>query len=401
MAASKNTPSTKPKASSRAPRSSRSPSSRPGAREPRRSAFRDAARKRPTLTWGAAALGGTIALAAITLLFGYGSAHPTTGSNVEVDWPAGLDSVGAAKKLEELGLVDDAGTMAIFLRATGGVADFVAGPHLLFRGATPWDLRRMLSRSLLRGSAKVTFPEGFTRFDMGARLEKLHIVGRASFLTATGDQALLAELGIKGKDGPAESAEGYLFPATYSFDLDSEPRDVVRKLVAELEKRWSNAAGAKTTLDGLAGSLGFTRYELLTLASLVEKEAVMDDERPIIASVFLNRLSDPKFTPKKLQSDPSSSYGCLSMAAEIPACSEFKGKPTHAINLDPKNRWSTYVREGLPPGPIANAGIKSIEAALAPMTTRFFYFVAVGGGRHAFSETLEQHNAAVHNTKAP
>jgi UPF0755 protein len=198
----------------------------------------------------------------------------------------------------------------------------------------------------------------------------------------------------------AESAEGYLFPATYEFPKDADAREVVQRLVKESDRRWEALLEArKDGFAALQSSLGWGRREVLTLASMIEKEAAVDDERPLIASVFLNRLLDPGFHPKRLQSDPTSSYGCIAWPEEAPSCADFAGKPTPAVNQDPKNRYSTYVRSGLPPGPIANPGARSIEAALAPSATRYLYFVASGGGRHTFSESLDAHNGAVRRQK--
>jgi len=194
-----------------------------------------------------------------------------------------------------------------------------------------------------------------------------------------------------------ESAEGYLFPATYDVKVDTDPRELVRMLVREADKRWAAlSAPRQDGLRSLQSTLGWGRREVLTLASIIEKEAVVDEERPLIASVFLNRLLDPNFKPKRLQSDPTSIYGCVAHPDEAPSCADFSGKPSSEINRDAKNRYSTYVNAGLPPGPIANPGVKSIEAVLAPAATKYFYFVAKGGGRHAFSESLGAHNTAVH-----
>ena len=380
-----------PRRRPRAPRSSRGASSL-------RERFTRLTPRARGLLWGLGALLGTLGLALGGLVLGYGRSRGPAGPRlVELDWPAGLSSEEAGALLADHGLVESRDTMAIFLRATGGTGDLVPGPHLLFEGATPWELRRLLARSFLRPSAKVTIPEGYNRFDIASRLEKLRVAGKKAFVAASADPALLAELGVAAPGtSSVESAEGYLFPATYELGLDSDPREIVRRLVAESDKRWDMlAVRHKDGLARLRASPGWGRREILLVASLIEKEAAVDEDRPLIASVFLNRLLDPDFKPRRLQSDPSSSYGCVAWPEEAPSCASFAGKPTPAVNHDPKNRYSTYVHEGLPPGPIANPGSKSIEAVLAPATTRYFYFVAAGGGRHAFSETLDAHNDAV------
>jgi len=316
---------------------------------------------------------------------------------VELDLPAGLGPEAVAELLETEGLVESAEAFAVFLRATGGTEGFLAGPHLLSPASSAWELRRLLSRSADRPTAKVIIPEGFNRFDVAARLHKLRVAGKNAFLSATTDANLLDELGIeRGGAVGAESAEGYLHPATYDLPLDSDPHDLVRRLVTEADRRWTVLAAQHAAGVASLGAppLGWGRRQVLTLASIIEKEAAVDDERPVIASVFLNRLLDPAFKPKRLQSDPTSAYGCLLMR-DLPGCSDFNGRPTPASNQDSSNRYSTYTHEGLPPGPIANPGLRSIEAVLAPAATRFLYFVAAGGGRHTFSESLSGHNEAV------
>jgi UPF0755 protein len=174
----------------------------------------------------------------------------------------------------------------------------------------------------------------------------------------------------------------------------------VRRLVSEFDRRYvqleQNHRLGRAQLDG---TLGWGRRDIVTLASMVEKEAAVDEERPLIASVFLNRLRDPTFKRKLLQCDPTSGYGCLLLRDRIPACAGYAGKITHAINMDPLNTYSTYLHEGLPPGPIGNPGMKSLQAVLAPSTTKYLYFVLRGDRRHTFSETLEDHNTAVKDFK--
>ncbi|WP_437594620.1 endolytic transglycosylase MltG [Sorangium sp. So ce1000] len=368
---------------------------------------RSPASRRPALPrvgWGRAlllGLAGAVAAACAALLvlvFGFGRARaPDRGRVVELNWPGGLDAGEAAALLAAEGLVESERAMALYLGATGGTEAFVPGPHLLFEGATPRELRQLLARAEGRPTAKLTIPEGFSRFDIAARLEKLRVAGRKAFLAATADGAFLDALGIeRGGAVGAESAEGYLFPATYEIALDSDARDVARRLVAESDRRWSAlTAQSKDGLAALRATLGWGRREVITLASIIEKEAVVEEERPIIASVFLNRLLDPSFRSRRLQSDATALYGCVAWPEEAPSCAEWSGKPTPAVVRDPRNRYSTYAHPGLPPGPIANPGAPSIAAVLAPAATKYLYFVAAGGGRHRFSESLDDHNDAV------
>jgi UPF0755 protein len=213
-----------------------------------------------------------------------------------------------------------------------------------------------------------------------------------AFRKAVAEPALLRELGISGP-----SAEGYLFPASYGLLLDSDAREVVRVLVAEaksrLQKLFQDHPGR---FEQLAHDEAFSEADVLTLASMIEKEAQANEERKLIASVFFNRLHDPEFRPARmLQSDPTASYGCLVHAADIPSCAGFHGAVTPALLRDPSNPYNTYRHAGLPPGPIANPGEASIEAVLAPAQTDYLYFVAKGGGHHTFSRTFAEHREAV------
>jgi UPF0755 protein len=327
------------------------------------------------------------------LLFVYpGTRGPGAGRDVEAAFPGDDSAEQLAGRLAAAGLVEHPRLFLWYLRVSGGAPKVAAGAHLLTDDLSPREILQRLERRGRGARMRVTFPEGFTRFDMAKRLQAQHVCSAKAFLDATADRALLTELRIDG-----ESAEGFLFPATYDLPADGDASEVVRRMKAEFEKRWASLeqAHASGLLD-LEGSLGWRRRDVVVLASMVEKEAAVDEERPVIASVFLNRLRDPAFKRKVLQSDPTSGYGCVAHREKIPACASFTGKITHDINMDPANEYSTYVHERLPPGPIANPGAKSLAAVLSPASTRFLFFVARGEGRHTFSESLDAHNAAVH-----
>jgi UPF0755 protein len=346
----------------------------------------------------AGALAATYAL----LLFGYGSLHgPGEGREVELDWPADLGPEGAAARLGAAGLIGSPSLFAWYLRITHGANEFRPGPHLLTDDLSPSEIvARMrphtgvVDRLRLGPKVRVTLPEGFNRFDIAKRMQAQRICAARSFLAATAEADLLGELKLKG-----DSAEGFLFPSTYEFPADSDPHDVVRRLVNEFDKRFTKLRDLHPGgLESLATSLGWGTLEVVTLASMIEKEARADEERPIIASVFFNRLRDPSFSPRRLQSDPTSAYGCLAIPERIPSCRTYAGRVTPEMNADEANPYTTYRHEGLPPGPIANPGEKSMDAVLAPAESHYFYFVARGEGHHTFSETLAQHNEAIRHT---
>ena len=216
----------------------------------------------------------------------------------------------------------------------------------------------------------VTIPEGANIFDVAARLERAGLGNRQAFLDAAAKQtALVASL-----DPAATSLEGYLFPDTYFFARNASPAQIC----ATMARRFQTVAGQL----GLKGNA----HRVVTLASLVERETAVDAERPLIAGVFENRLA----TNMPLMTDPSVIYGL-----------ELEGRWRGAIyqsDLKLNTPWNTYLHTGLPPGPVANPGMKSLRAAMEPAKTDYFYFVAAGAnpqGRSLFARTLEEHNRNV------
>jgi UPF0755 protein len=338
-----------------------------------------------------AVFGGLAALASIYLFLIFpASRGPGGGRTVELTFERGESTASVVAKLESAGLVRNPRLFSLYARLV--MLRVQPGVHLLTDDASADELVHRLERRGRSSKAKVTIPEGFTRFDIAKRLENMQVASHDAFLDATVDANLLHELAID-----ADSFEGYLFPATYELGKDTDPRDVVRRMKSEFDKRFG--ALEKDYRFGraaLESTFGWGRKEIVTLASMVEKEAAVDDERSVVASVFLNRLRDPSFKPRFLQSDPTAGYGCLVLHDRaLPGCKGFAGKITRAVNTDPLNTYSTYVHEGLPPGPIANPGIKSLVAVLEPANTKYLYFVAREGHRHTFSETFEEHNTAV------
>ena len=220
----------------------------------------------------------------------------------------------------------------------------------------------------------VTVPEGWTMFDIADELDREGVCSRSDFLTAAHDTTLIADLAPQ-----AYSLEGFLFPSTYEFTRRATCEQVVKRMVQNFRAVWEmlKPAGAPES----PGSL--TTLEVVTLASLVERETPNAGERALVAGVFYNRLR--RGTP--LQCDPTVQYAM-----------ELAGRPeknVHAVDLRTNSPYNTYEHRGLPPGPIANPGEASLRAALAPATTDYLYFVANDQGGHFFSATLAEHNRNV------
>ncbi len=351
--------------------------------------------------WGIAKWIAVAMLAAAALLFTAlviiypARKGPATGREVDLALMGDESPEALAGKLEGAGLIADPWLFAWYVRASGASGTVAKGSHFLTDDLSPHELLTRIEKRGAGTRVKVAIPEGWTIFDIGKRLQERHICSKASFLQAARDTRILSELRLDG-----ESVEGFLFPATYDLPEDSLAEDVVRRMKTEFDRRFAalEEKHGSGVLD-LGQSLHWGTRQIVILASMVEKEAVADDERPIIASVFLNRLRDPKFTPKLLQCDPTAGYGCLLEPTSSPACSAYTGKITHDIVADPSNAYNTYKHEGLPPGPISNPGAKSLEAVMDASATHYFYFVAKGGGRHHFSETYAAHASAVDGTK--
>lgn len=216
----------------------------------------------------------------------------------------------------------------------------------------------------------VTVPEGSTMFDIGDRLEQAGFGTRQAFVdVAVQESSLIANL-----DPTAKSLEGYLFPDTYRF----APHTALPEIAAAMVKRFR----------GEAAQLGLTInvHQTVTLASLVEKETAIDEERPMVASVFENRLE----RKMPLMTDPSVIYG-------LELEHQWRGT-LYESDLKRDTPYNTYVHTGLPPGPVANPGVKALRAAMSPARTEFLYFVAGSEnpqGKSLFATTIEEHNRNV------
>lgn len=325
------------------------------------------------------------------------TAGPGRGRTVTVELEAGLEIGTLAERLHAAGVVERPSLFAAYVRLLGADEHLRVGTALLTDDMSPRDVLQRVAVGFGSATVRVTLPEGFDRFDVAARLARWDVCSREELLAATEDRALLDELGI-----PGPSAEGYLFPDTYRLAQGMSGADVVRRLVGNWERRAAPLYEEHAeTLATLQRDLAWSRHEALVLASIVEKEAVVAEERPIIARVFLNRLRVPGFSPRRLQADPTVTYGCLTAPSEAASCAGFDGRRiTRAMLADRDNRYNTYRHDGLPPGPICNPGVSSIRAVLTSRAHDYLYFVARGGGRHEFSATLDEHNAAVARLRA-
>jgi UPF0755 protein len=220
----------------------------------------------------------------------------------------------------------------------------------------------------------ITIPEGLTVHQIAEKVAATGLVCEDEFENAAHDGAIVRALGLMPL-----GAEGYLFPATYKFSPHAKTNDVLAAMLARFYQVLTPEVEARMFQYGLDAR------RLVTMASIVEKEAKAPDERPLIAGVFYNRLR----LGMPLQSDPTAEY-------ELDGAKESAASAVHTTSA-----FNTYDFTGLPPGPIANPGLKSIEAALYPTQTDFLYFVAREGGTHVFSKSFDEHRRVIASERKP
>ncbi len=273
----------------------------------------------------------------------------------------------AARKLALAGVVRSQMAFVVYAKITGGSKRVKPGDYA-FKGAEamPEILAHLVNGDFL--VVTITIPEGMTVHQIGARLEEAGLVCEYDFDRAARTGRIVADLGL----GPL-GAEGFLFPATYRFS----PRAGRDRILAVMLSRFFEVL--TPNVEQRLFDLNLTAREMVTMASIIEKEAHAPAERPLIASVFYNRLK----LGMPLQSDPTALYNP-------------QGESQHAVTaVRQASAFNTYAIAGLPPGPIANPGLPSIRAALYPAHTDYLYFVARDDGTHIFSRSFADHLRAI------
>jgi UPF0755 protein len=318
---------------------------------------------------------------------------PGKGEVLAIALERGTSPETLAWRLFDRGALSRPRLFVLYLRALGADERLREGEVLLRDNMSPRALLQRLAGGFGSAEVRVTLSEGSTRFDMAGQLERWDLCRQEAFLRQTENGELLRESGI---DAP--SAEGYLFPDTYRLHDTLGPRELVSRLLDNFHRRLQPLLRENPeALPALKRRLGWSLHQVVILASIVEKEAAVASERPVIAGVFINRLLRPDFKPHRLQADPTVAYGCLAAAGKAaPSCSGFDGRRvTRSMMQDTANPYNTYRHEGLPPGPISNPGLDAIRAVILPAKHDYLYFVVSGGGAHRFSATLQEHERAV------
>jgi len=305
----------------------------------------------------------------ILLYHNYIQSPPGTGKVVKVvDFASGSSMKTISSELAKAGIITSSSLFNMLARIEHADVKAKAGTYRFTDAMTPKQILRMLETGEVY-ELRFTVPEGYSIYQIAELLHGRRIFNKDSFLRQCFNPSLLAELDI-----PAKSVEGFLSPSTYTIKPQSDETALIREMVARFRSRYGNR------LADRARALGLGQIQVLILASMIEKEAVLPSEMPVISSVFHNRLR----IKMPLQSDPTSVYGVRAFAGRITKRDILRDTP-----------FNTYRIKGLPPGPIGNPSIAAIEAVLYPARTNYLYFVAKMDGTHYFSETLEEHNLAV------
>lgn len=259
-----------------------------------------------------------------------------------------------------------------YARFKGANAKLKKGEYALNQAMTPDQIIAVITsgKSVARN---FTVVEGATIFDIADSIEKSGIATKIDFFNLIKDKDFITQ--VLGE--PRESLEGYLFPETYKITKFDTLKEVVTQMVRRFQIVWAE-------FDAEAKAMGWNRNQVITFASIVEKETGHEKDRTVVSSVFHNRLKKKM----KLQTDPTVLYGVAMLKGAMP-------NNISKLDLITPTRYNSYTNYGLPPTPISNPGRNAIAATLRPANTKYLYFVSRNDGTTAFSESLNQHNNAV------
>ena len=293
---------------------------------------------------------------------------PIGNKNIEIEIPKGATFRQAVEIFSKERLIRDKILFLFIGRISGIDRKIRAGYYSIYGSMSPLDILKMLKKGQII-EYEITVLEGDSLREVAEKVSEKGIISIEDFVQLSSDEDFLASYEI---DAP--TFEGYLFPDTYKIPKGMNPEDAIGMMINKMREEYSGELMVR------ASKLGLSEREVLTLASIIEKEAATDEERYLISAVYHNRLREGI----PLQADPTAIYGIKSFREKI-----------IAKDLQRKTPYNTYIIKGLPPGPIASPSIKSINAALYPADVPYIYFVSNNDGTHQFSVTAEEHQAAV------
>ncbi len=286
--------------------------------------------------------------------------------------PQGASARWIGQLLERENLIHNAHVFAWTVRLKGLGHQLKAGTYQLDGIGTTAAIAQALLKAPIQ-TQPATIPEGLNRHQIAGQLQAAGVADSARFIAATADPHLIRQLGVA-----ASSLEGYLFPETYFFDPNADERAIASRMVGQFHRVFTDSLRRRLKAHGLS------LHQVVTLASIVEREAVAVEEQPIISGVFQRRLK----LNRRLESCATVNY----------ALGTTKKRLTYA-DLEVDSPFNTYLHRGLPPGPISNPGRTALLAVLYPEETEYLYFVARGDGTHIFSRTNKEHERAKRRIK--
>ena len=316
-----------------------------------------------------------VLIGALFVAYEGGPYDKNNGKDIVVDIPMGSTVSSVADILKENNLIKNEVLFKLNFKMKNNASHMKSGKYLLSQKLSNSDIiEKLVSGEIYRDGIKVTIPEGSTSNEIIALLVKNELGKKEDFekLVSNPSEFYSDFEFLDQKD--IKSLEGFLYPSTYYFDKDTKPKDIIKEMLSLFDKSYTDKLKKKQKERNM------TLQEVVNLASIVEKEAVIDEDRPIIASVFYNRLE----IGMPLQSDATLQY-----------IFETRKKSITYNDLKIDSPYNTYIKKGLPPTPIANPSIKSIEAVLEPSNTDYLYFVASIDGGNVYSKTYEEHKTNV------
>lgn len=330
-------------------------------------------KKTKVFSMGVSSLMAAILVAA--LFFGYQLFKaPVSQDKTEIVFEVspGSNLVHISNALQSKGLIRNSKSFQIYAKMRGLAAKFKVGEYSLNQNMTPDEIMSVIvsGKSITRN---ITVAEGLNLFDIAQIFEKNNVGTKEEFLKLTRDKLFIKSL----LNEDLSSLEGYLFPETYKVTKFEGTKAVITQMVNRFLTVWNE-------LEPQAKAMGWSRNQVVTFASIVEKETGATSERPLVSSVFHNRLQKKM----RLQTDPTVLYGMALKQGQMPT------NITKHDLLTPTSH-NTYTNFGLPPTPIANPGKEAMLATLEPAKTSYLFFVSQNNGTHVFSENIQQHNKAV------
>lgn len=341
-------------------------------------------KKSAKLTW----LGCIFLLVIGTFVYEIYFPKPISSKRVEIAPGTGSRQIGGLLKRE--GVIRSKWIFVTYVFMTGHAADLKSGEYKFGESSSVADIVQMLSRGGVR-ERTITIPEGWNMLDIAKYFENVGAFQREEFLRIIAIENARFEF-LKDKPRFA-TYEGYLFPDTYRIFIDTKPEDIMLKMLENFDKKLNSE------LRGDISKNGKTIHEIVTMASLIEKEVVSDEDRALVSGILWKRLklgmplqADATLTYIKRQAHENPDF--QDVVLDVHKVPPFLNEKISRADTQMDSAYNTYKNRGLPPGPIANPGLSAIRAAIYPKESPYLYYLSTSDGKTIFSKTLEEHNGA-------